>query len=138
MKKLIFIGLGGFLGAVLRYSIKNIHIYNYSEGIPINTLIINVTGCFLIGLLLTIAFEIWEMEDHIRLGAATGLLGAFTTFSTLCKETVELLKNGDYYSAISYLTMSTVLGLIAVYFGVIAAREAVAKVLKEEHDLDTE
>jgi CrcB protein len=136
LKKYIFIGFGGFLGAVSRYFIKNIHIYHYREVIPINTLIINVVGSFLIGLLLTIAFEIWEMDDHIRLGVTTGFLGAFTTFSTLCKDTVQLLKNGDYYSAISYLTMSTVLGLIAVYLGIVVAREVVAKIVKQEPDVD--
>lgn len=137
MKKYIFIGFGGFIGAILRYFIKNIQLYHYSGVVPINTLIINVTGSFFMGLFLTIAFEILKIDDDIRLGVATGFLGAFTTFSTLCKDAFGLLKSGDYYSAISYITISTVLGLIAVYFGIIAAREVIAKIVKVKCDLDT-
>lgn len=128
MKKYIYIGIGGFLGAVSRYLIKNIHIYHYKELIPLNTLIINVTGSFILALILTLALEIWEMDECIRLGIATGFLGAYTTFSTLCKETVTLLTNGYYFSAISYITISTVLGLVGVYFGVIVAREFIGKI----------
>lgn len=132
MRKYFFIGLGGFLGAISRYFIKNIHIYHYKESVPLNTLIINVTGSFVLGLLLTVALEIWEMNDDIRLGITTGFLGAYTTFSTLCKETAALFSKGYYYSAVSYITMSTVIGLAAVYFGVVAAREVVAKIVKED------
>lgn len=137
MKKYIFIGFGGFLGAILRYFIKNLRLYHYSGAIPINTLIINIIGSFFIGLFLTIAFEILKMDDDIRLGVATGFLGAFTTFSTLCKDTEGLLKSGNYYSAILYVSMSAILGLIAVYFGIIAARKVIAKIVKEKYGLET-
>ncbi|MCB2307962.1 fluoride efflux transporter CrcB [Clostridium estertheticum] len=125
MKKYTFIAIGGMLGAVLRYVIKSIHIYHYKEVIPINTLLINISGTFLLSLILTIAFEIYEMNSDIRLGIATGFLGAFTTFSTLCKETVNLMKQGYYYSSISYIGFSAMFGLAAAYFGVIVAREVV-------------
>jgi fluoride exporter len=131
MKKYIFIGIGGFLGAISRYFIMNVHLYNYQEGIPLNTLIINVIGSFMIALILTVALEIWEIDEALRLGIATGFIGAFTTFSTLCKETVNLIASGYYYSAISYMTMSAVLGLSAVYFGVVVARELITKILKK-------
>ena len=58
MRKYIFIVIGGMLGAMLRYYIKNIRIYHYKEVIPINTLLINVSGTFLLSLILTVAFEI--------------------------------------------------------------------------------
>lgn len=140
MKNYIFIGIGGFLGAICRVFIKNIHIYNYNELIPLNTLIINVTGSFVLALLLTIALEIYEMDESIRLGIGTGFLGGYTTFSTLCKETVSLLTKGDYFSAITYMTMSIVLGLAGAYFGIIIAREVIVKIIKEknieENDID--
>lgn len=123
MRKYFYIGCGSFIGAVLRYLVKGIHIYHYQEKVPLNTLLINVAGAFMIALILTIAFEVRAFDSDIRLGVTTGLLGAFTTFSTLCKETVTLLHSGDYFSAISYLTVSTVLGIAAAYFGVAAARE---------------
>lgn len=139
MKKYIFIGICGFLGAISRYFIMNVNLYNNKEAVPINTLIINVTGSFIIALILTVALEIWEIDEALRLGIATGFIGAFTTFSTLCKETVNLIASGYYYSAISYMTMSVVLGLSAVYFGVVVAREFMAKILKKNsNDEDNE
>ncbi|MGV8981053.1 fluoride efflux transporter CrcB [Clostridium sp.] len=127
MRKYTFIAIGGMLGAILRYRIENIHILYYKEVIPINTLILNVSGTFLLVLILTISFEIFEFDADIRLGIATGFLGAYTTFSTLCKETVNLMKQGDYYSAISYVGFSIIMGLVAAYFGVVIARKVVAK-----------
>lgn len=131
MKKYICIGVGGFIGAILRVLIERIHIYNYKENIPLNTLLINITGSFLLALILTVAFDVWEIDADIRLGIATGFLGAFTTFSTMCKETVNLIGSGEYFSAVSYITISTVLGLSAVYFGIVVAREVIAKLIKK-------
>jgi len=135
MRKYIFISIGGILGAICRYLIKGIHIYHYHENVPINTLMINITGSFVMALILTIAFEIWEFDASIRLGIATGFLGAYTTFSTLCKETVGLLHEGDYFSAISYITVSTMIGIAAAYFGIVLAREVVSKLIKKEKEV---
>lgn len=132
MRKYIYIGAGGVFGAILRYYIKNIHLYHYKELIPLNTLLINITGSFILALVLTIAYEIWDFDSNIRLGIATGFLGAFTTFSTMCKETVSLIESGNYYSALSYITTSTVLGLAVAYFGIIIAREVVSKLVNKE------
>lgn len=131
MKKYLFIGVGGFIGAILRFYIKEIHIYHYNEAMPLNTLLINIAGCFIIGLFLTVALDEWEIDTDIRLGIATGLLGAFTTFSTLCKETYTLIIKGDYYSAISYVTVSIMLGIAAVFFGVVLAREVISKYINK-------
>ena len=136
MKRYLCIGIGGFLGAVLRYVIKGIHIYHYKENIPLNTLIINVTGSFILALVLTTALEIWEIDANVRLGIATGFLGAYTTFSTLCKETSALLSQGFYFSTLSYITVSTMLGLGAAYFGIILAREAIGKRIKYNNEED--
>ena len=130
MRKYVFISIGGILGAILRYLIEGVHISHYNKSMPLNTLIINVAGSFILSLFLTIAFEVREFDANIRLGIAIGLLGAFTTFSTLCKETVGLLHEGDYFSAISYITVSTMIGLAAVYFGIVLAREVVSKLFK--------
>lgn len=127
MKKYIFIGAGGFLGAILRFWIKSIPLQNYKELIPINTLFINVTGSFILALITTIALEVLKMNDDIRLGICTGFLGAYTTFSTLCKEASVLINKGYYFSSLSYITNSVVLGLAGAYFGVVVAREVVQK-----------
>lgn len=136
MRKYVFIALGGMLGAVLRYTIKNIHIDNYNVVIPINTLLINVSGSFLLALILTISFEIYEFDADIRLGIATGFLGAYTTFSTLCKETVNLMKQGHYYSSTAYIGLTIILGLTAIYFGVVLGREIVTKISRNNNGAD--
>lgn len=133
MRKYIFIGIGGILGAILRYYIKNIHIYQYNGVFPLNTLIINITGSFILALILTVTFEVLEFDSDIRLGIATGFLGAFTTFSTMSKETVILINSGYYYSAIAYLTVSAMLGLSAAYFGTVLARDVISKIVNREN-----
>ncbi len=136
MRKYIYIGCGSFIGAVLRYLIKGIQICNYNENVPLNTLFINVLGAFLMALILTIAFEVWDFDSDVRLGVTTGFMGAFTTFSTLCKETVVLMQNGDYFSAISYMTVSVMLGLGAAYFGIVLARETGSKLFGKKEITD--
>ena len=134
MRKYIFIALGGILGAVLRYIIRNIHMY---KGVfPLNTLIINIIGSFILALILTLAFEVMDFDSDISLGIATGFLGAFTTFSTMIKETVVLINSGYYYSAISYLVISTILGLVSAYFGIIIAREVISKMVNRQNIKD--
>ena len=78
--------------------------------------------------------EGWKLDAAIRLGIATGFLGAYTTFSTLCKETAELIYRGDYFSAIIYIAISIVLGFAAVYFGIVSARKVVSKLIKKDKD----
>ena len=136
MRKYVFIGCGSFAGAALRYLAKGIQICNYHGNVPLNTLLINVLGALMIAFISTIAYEVWAFDSDVRLGLTTGLLGAFTTFSTLCKETVGLLQDGCYFSAISYMTVSVMLGLASAYFGVVLARKIGSMVTKERERLD--
>jgi CrcB protein len=137
MRKIVFIGVGGFLGAVLRFYIKNLHLSGGS-GFPWNTLMINITGTFALALILTVAYEVWEFDSGIRLGVATGFLGAYTTFSTMCKEVVGLITKHYYVSAGFYIVLSIGIGLCAGYLGVVIARELVSKLVKSggADDLD--
>ncbi|WP_283607967.1 fluoride efflux transporter FluC [Faecalispora anaeroviscerum] len=122
MKKYIFLSCGSMIGAIARYLVERIKIPGYHEALPLNTLFINITGAFLIAFILTIGLEIWSFDPDLRLGLTTGLMGAYTTFSTMCKEASVLLFQGEYISAISYLIVSAALGLGAVYLGITAAR----------------
>ncbi|MBU3189641.1 fluoride efflux transporter CrcB [Clostridium bowmanii] len=133
MRKYTFIAIGGMLGAILRYIIKNIHIVSYKGVIPINTLILNVSGAFLLTLILTLTFKVFELDADMKLGITTGFLGAYTTFSTLCKEVVNLMEQGNYYSSISYVGFSIMMGLAAAYFGVVLGREVVAKYISNHN-----
>lgn len=134
MRKYIFISIGGMLGAILRYVIRNTPISYYHGNIPINTLIINVTGSFILALILTMAWEIKEFNVDIRLGIATGFIGSYTTFSTLCKEFTTLFLEKSYFSAILYVILSLILGIIAVYCGIIFARKIIVNFIKKKEE----
>lgn len=127
MKKYMFIGLGGTLGAILRFIIKNIEIYNYKDNTPLSTFIINITGSFILAFILTMTYETWQLNEDIKLGITTGFLGAYTTFSTMCKETVIMLNQGYYFLAISYIGFSVMLGLTFAYLGIVMAKGVVSK-----------
>jgi CrcB protein len=132
MKNCFYIGIFGFFGAILRYFIKNIHLYKYTQEVPINTILINATGSFLLALIITITSEMVEVRQEVKLGITTGFLGAYTTFSTLCKDAVILVNKGLYFSAMNYITVSIALGLFATYFGVVLAREYAYKFISKE------
>lgn len=136
MKKYIFIGIGGALGAILRFVIKNMNLFHYNGAFPVNTLMINISGSFVLALILTIFFEIWRFNNNIRLGIAVGFLGAYTTFSTMCKETVQLLQKGMYISALSYITLSVLLGLLFASLGTFAARSIIPKISSDDFEED--
>lgn len=117
MKKYVLIAIGGFLGAILRMMIKSVQLNEFISNFPIQTLMINITGSFLLALVSTTALRYKKFDPDIKLAITTGFLGAFTTFSTLCKETIKLLENGSYILALLYPTISILFGLAAAYLG---------------------
>ena len=127
MRKVFFIGIGGILGAILRYWIRGIPILSISMNAVINTFLINVAGCFLISFVITISLAILKHDTAIRLGITTGFLGAFTTFSTLCREAAEL----GIIFGLTYVVTSAILGLVAVYLGFLLANHVVPKSVKK-------
>lgn len=134
MKKNIFILLGGAAGAILRYEIRSVNLLNYTFSFPINTFLINIIGCFMIGIVLTIAYEYLAMDADLHVGLATGFIGAFTTFSTLSKEIFFLIKSGQILMGIFYATASIIIGFLAVYTGVALTRFLFEKQIKELPD----
>jgi len=117
MRRYIFIGIGGFLGANLRYLIKNWQLLDTRGDFPFDTLIINGTGCFILALFLGFAFEILEVNPDSRLGISTGFIGAFTTFSTLCREAVMLYSSGEPLMSAIYVFLSIAAGMLAIFMG---------------------
>ena len=104
----LFVGIGGFFGSIARYLIGLIPI---REGgvFPINTLLINVAGALLIGIIAAMALKNQEMDPHLILLLKVGVCGGFTTFSTFSLETVGLLESGNYLTALLYVIASVVL-----------------------------
>jgi len=125
VRRYIYIGFGGSLGAVLRYVLKNWQILHFSSKFYLNTIMINIIGCFVLAFFLRLAFDIWEVDSDFRLGISTGFIGAFTTFSTLCREVSGLLLSGDVIFSLLYLLFSIGAGLCAVYSGDILAKRII-------------
>ncbi|AYD40501.1 CrcB family protein [Clostridium fermenticellae] len=138
MRKYIFIGLGGFFGAILRSFIKNTNILNHNTLIPFDTLFINISGSFMLAFILTTVIKYLKIDENIQLGISTGFVGTYTTFSTLCKEMVALITNKFYYAAISYVIISLLIGFTAVYLGIFAANKFNSAMKKFQNKSDNE
>lgn len=121
LKILLLIGTGSFIGGVFRYLVSFPLMHKYPHGFPWGTLMVNVLGCLLIGILYAYA-DRWYFPKEWRLFLATGLLGGFTTFSAFSNETITLSQNGQTTMAILYILTSVLLGLTATFLGVFLIR----------------
>ncbi|MDP8212652.1 MAG: fluoride efflux transporter CrcB [Candidatus Zapsychrus exili] len=113
MVKVLLVGSGGFIGAVLRY-LSGVAIYRFASAaqFPYATLFVNVLGCFLIGFLIKSLGE-----SSLYLFIIVGVLGGFTTFSSFSLETLSLLNNGEIIKAASNVIFNVILCLFAVWLG---------------------
>lgn len=118
MDKYLIIGLGGGLGACARYALGSWATQKYGPGFPIGTLLINVSGSFVLGLFLALTAERFLIDDRWRLFFAIGFLGAYTTFSTYTYESVQLLLAGEWWAGLGNLLASNLLGLAAAALGI--------------------
>ena len=123
MRKYLFIAVGGAIGAILRVAVKGIDVHGLGFALPVNTLFINIAGSFALAFILTYSAGQTKWKMDIRLGITTGLLGSFTTFSTVCKEISLLLLNGNYTYALMYAVLSVSLGLAAAWLGIFLAQK---------------
>lgn len=122
MAKLFIIGLGGFVGAILRYTLSGaIQSASQSISFPYGTLGVNVIGCFFIGLFSFLVETRGLFTPEIRLFLAIGLLGSLTTYSTFGNETFELMRDSAFILAAANIAAQIVLGLTAVWCGRVLA-----------------
>jgi CrcB protein len=108
-------------GTPARYAMERI-IHVAPGTFPWSTFAVNVSGCFVLGALLTLIVERWPPSRYVRAFAVIGFLGAYTTFSTYTVEAVTLSKDGYAAVAAAYVAASLVVGLVAVYLGIALAR----------------
>jgi len=123
MKHLLLAGLGGCLGSMLRFALANA-LARWKSGwsFPIETLVVNVTGCLAIGLLAG-AFETrGVLPPATRAFLFVGVLGGYTTFSAFGAETFQLLRTGQMGFAVASVSLQVSLGLAAVWAGNALAR----------------
>lgn len=121
--KYLAVAIGGFFGAISRYVIGQWFLpFVVETGFPWGTLAINLIGCFVLALFLTLTLDFLVVSPVIRLGVSTGFLGAFTTFSTFALESIRLLKLGHYWAFWAYLFSSLLLSIAMSAFGLVVAR----------------
>jgi len=118
----LIVGAGGFFGAVARYAVGVWCDAVWRRDFPLATFLVNVTGCFILGLFLTLAAERLPLDPRWRLFVATGFVGAYTTFSTFEYETQRLTTTGAFGWAVVNVLTSVVAGFLAVQLGVALAR----------------
>ena len=116
MKLLLFVGIGSFIGGILRYLLSQFIQTKFLSTFPYGTLGVNVLGCLVIGLVLALS-ERTSMTPEWRLFLATGICGGFTTFSAFSSETFSLLRDGQVWYASAYILMSLILGVLATFIG---------------------
>ncbi len=119
MNRLLAVALGGAFGAVSRYLISGwVARLTHESPFPYGTLAVNVTGSFLLGLMMGLGGEGRLMlPPAVRVVLGIGFLGAFTTFSTFSYETIEALRIGDFRVAIGNTVISVVTALAACWLG---------------------
>ena len=121
MDKYLLVLLGGAVGSLARYAAGSAIMNRYYGRYPLGTVVVNVTGCFLIGVMMTLLTGKGESHSNWRLLVVVGFLGGFTTFSSFVYETYLLARDGNAGMGLMNVVSSVVLGYLAVWLGVFCA-----------------
>lgn len=122
MDKILCVGIGGFLGASLRYLVSIGAIKLFKSDFPLGTLIVNVVGAILIGFIMQLSLGVSFITPNLKLFLTTGILGGLTTFSTFSFETISLFQSGRYTAFITNIVLNVGLSLAGVVIGVSIGR----------------
>jgi CrcB protein len=122
MADYFIIGLGGFFGAVARYIVALWIGQRWGRMFPLGTFVVNVSGCFLISVLMSLFTEKFMVNPQLRLFLVIGFLGAYTTFSTFEYETGNLVKDGEWSIALANVILSVIAGFVALKLGAFIAK----------------
>ncbi|MEJ2579157.1 MAG: CrcB family protein [Kineosporiaceae bacterium] len=121
---LLVISVGGALGSLARWGAGQA-LAPVGAGFPLGTVVVNVTGCLLIGALTVAVMEVWPPSRYLRPFLGTGFLGGYTTFSAAMLDMRDLIVGGPVSEAGAYLAVTLIGGLVAVWLGVVGTRAAV-------------
>lgn len=120
---LVLVAIGGALGSMARYSATVAINRMAQSAFPWGTLAVNVTGSFLIGVLMVLLFKTGDWRENGRLLLVTGMMGGFTTFSSFSWETMKLLEDGRLMMALTNVFASVAICLLATLAGALLARQ---------------
>lgn len=121
-KSLVMVIIGGGLGSGLRFLASYVFRQEGVIGFPKATFLVNIVGCLLIGLLMGFLDKQQELSGEYKLLWITGFCGGFTTFSAFGWENLQLIQQHQYTTAILYTLLSIILGILAVFAGLLLAR----------------
>ena len=122
MGMILSIALGGAIGSLGRYALSSQITHWMGPGFPWGILIVNLVGCFIMGVIAELAALTWNMTPEVRAFLTTGILGGFTTFSAFALDTAVLTQKGDMTNALLYVGASVGGSLIALFFGLYVVR----------------
>ena len=122
MVKILAVAVGGGIGATTRYLVSTWAAGRFGADFPYGTLIVNVAGCFMIGLFMTLTTERLIVSPYWRLIFAVGFLGGLTTFSSYSYETLRLIEDSDLLPAFYNIGLNLILGFAATWAGIVVAR----------------
>ncbi|HMC62062.1 MAG TPA: fluoride efflux transporter CrcB [Candidatus Solibacter sp.] len=120
--KYLLILMGGGAGSLARYLAGTAIMARLAPRFPLGTLVVNITGSFLIGLIMTLLTERFQPHENWRLALVVGFLGGYTTFSSFEWETYSAVREGAFWIGLANVLGSVLFGYFAVWLGALSAR----------------
>ena len=113
----LIIGLGGFIGTILRFLLSSSIEKSFATSFPIGTIFVNLIGCFLIGLLSGYFTQKLGDQTQLFFFLTIGVLGGFTTFSAIAMDSQVFIENGEYLKMLTYISVQAILGIALCLIG---------------------
>ncbi|PLX86849.1 MAG: fluoride efflux transporter CrcB [Desulfuromonas sp.] len=121
--QIVYLGLFGGLGCIARYLVSGWTYQLFGRSLPYGTLVVNLIGTFMLGLLMEAALRSSFLSPELRIGLTVGFLGGFTTFSTFSYETLRMLEDGNYWGSAVTILLNVLGCLMAGSLGIYLARQ---------------
>lgn len=122
MERILLVALGGAMGSVMRYVTSTLAALWFGVEFPYGTLIVNLSGAFVIGLVQEVGRDALLIPDSVRIFLTTGMMGGLTTYSTFSYETVRLMEAGAWHQAWINIIITTAICLCLCFLGIASGR----------------